>query len=113
TNDDEIVVHHILTLDAPAIGDEFFLVGLGVHQHHVAVSVLCVLKGLSGADCDNTNLNARLLGEERQEVIKQPRVLRGGGGLKDDEVVIGARCVRYGTAERDGTKQERQKCSSG
>ena len=39
-DNDEVVVHHVEALHAPALGDELLLVGLGVHEQHVAVAVL-------------------------------------------------------------------------
>src|SRR3546814_8130433 len=60
-----------------------------MHEEHVAVAVLRVLDRLAGADGDHAHLDAGLLGEERQHVVEQPGVLRRGGRLHDDELVLG------------------------
>jgi hypothetical protein len=60
---------------APPLGHEFLLIGLGVDEHHIAVTVLGILQGLPRADRDDANLDSGLLGEERQDVLEQPRVL--------------------------------------
>src|SRR5581483_6999361 len=38
-DDDEVVVHDVEALHAPAVGDELLLGGLVVHEQHVAVPV--------------------------------------------------------------------------
>src|SRR3546814_10407463 len=60
-----------------------------MHEENVAVAVLRVLDRLAGADGDHAHLDAGLLGEERQHVVEQPGVLRRGGRLHDDELVLG------------------------
>src|SRR5262249_49318658 len=46
---DEIVVHHGVSFAAETVGDEFLLLRLGVHEHHVGVAASASVERLAGA----------------------------------------------------------------
>ena len=97
-DDDEVVVHDIEALHALAVGDELLLVGLGVHEQHVTVTVAGVLDRLAGADRHHAHLDPGLVLEQWQQMAEQSRLLGRGGRLDDDELVLGP----------DGAQRQRQ-----
>ena len=58
---DEVVVHHVEALHAVALGEEFLLERLGVHEHHVGVAAPADVERLAGAERDHAHLDAGLL----------------------------------------------------
>jgi hypothetical protein len=69
--DDEIVVHDAVTLNAPTVSYELFLVRFRVDQHHIAIAILGIFQRLAGPNCHDTHFDARLLREERKNVLEQ------------------------------------------
>jgi hypothetical protein len=43
----------------------------------------------TGVDRHNPHLDSRLFGEKRKNMLEQARVLRRGGRLHDDELILG------------------------
>src|SRR6185503_12051030 len=103
----EVVVHDLETLHAVALGDELLLERPGVHEHHVRVAAASDVERLPGADGDDPHLDARLAGENRQQVAKKARLLRGGGRRDRDELLL---CMRGadGAAEDQCSEEETQ-----
>ena len=104
SDDDEVVVHHVETLHAATLGDEFFFRCLIVHKQHVAVAVGRVFDRLSGADRDDAHVNPRLGGELRQEMLEESGVLGRGRRLQNDERIF---CLRRG---RQRNEREKYQC---
>ena len=102
TDDHEVVVHEVESLDAEPVGDERFLGGLRVHEQHVSVAVARVAKRLPGADRDDPHLDAGLGGEPGQEMVEQTRVPGGGRRLDDDEFRCVDHRLRRGGAQAGG-----------
>ena len=81
---DEIIVHHRIAPHAKAVGDEFLLLRLSVHEHHIGVAAAAGVERLAGALRDHAHVDAGFLLEQRQDMAEQPGVLgRGGGGYHD------------------------------
>ena len=59
-DDDEVVVHHLVALHAEALGDEFLLERLGMHEDHVGVAAPAHVERLPGAERDHAHLDAAL-----------------------------------------------------
>ena len=88
-NDHEIIVHHIISGIGIALGDEFFLQRLAVHQQHIAIAVHGVLHGGAGSDRDNAHPQIGFLLEGRKKVLEQPGILGRGCRLDDESLLAG------------------------
>ena len=100
---DEVVVHHRIALHAEAVGDEFLLLRLGVHEHHVGVAAPAGVERLAGALRDHLHVDAGLGLEQRQDVAEQAGVLGRGGRGDDDRLVL------RGRGGRGGKQRERRR----
>ena len=105
---DEVVVHHRIALHAEAFGDEFLLLRLGVHEHHVGIAAPAGVERLAGALRDDLHVDAGLGLEQRQDVAEQAGILRRGGRGDDDRFVLRRRAARRTTAAA-----RRQRSASG
>jgi hypothetical protein len=63
-------------LDAEALGDEFLLGRLVVHEHHVGIAAARRVQRLAGAQRDDAHLDAAGLLEGGQQVAEQARTAR-------------------------------------
>jgi hypothetical protein len=88
-DDDEVVVHHLLALDAEAFGDEFLLGRLVMHEDDVGIAAPRHVQRLAGAQRDDAHLDAAGLLEGRQQVAEQTRLLGRGGRGDGDEALLG------------------------
>jgi len=84
TNDDEVVVHHVLAHCAEASRHEPVLERPRVHQHHVRVTVFAELERSPGAHRHHPDLAAVFRFEYRQDGFQQTRVLGAGRGREPD-----------------------------
>ena len=70
TDQDEIIVHHGVSLHAETVGDEFLLLRLGVHEQHVGVAASAGVERLAGALRHHLHVDAGLGFEARQDVAE-------------------------------------------
>jgi len=91
-DDDEIVVHDFLALDAEALGDEFFLGGLVMDEDHIGIAAPRQIERLAGAQGDDAHLDAVGLFENRQHVAEEAGLLGRGGRGDGDEAFLGVAC---------------------
>src|SRR5690606_38665735 len=115
-DDHEVVVHHLLALDAVALRDELLLLARVVHEHHVGVASPPDGERLPGADGDHAHLDARLLLELREQVLEQPRVLGRGRGRHRDEALLRSerrRCQRRKRCRENDEETASGCCSHG
>ncbi len=102
----EVVVHDREALHAEAIGDKFFFLRLGMHEHNVGVAAAAGIERLAGALRHDLHLDAGLGLEHRQDMAEQTGVLRRRGRRDHDGLVL--RLRRRGDchgAEREGGHQ--------
>ena len=76
---DEVVVHYRVTLDAESFRHEFLLREPRVDEHDVGVATAAGIDRLAGALRDDPHVNSRLRLKQRQEVAEQTGVLRRSG----------------------------------
>ena len=57
-----------------SFGDELFFRRLGVNEENVGVATPSGVERLTGALCHDLDLDAGLLGEERQNVVEKPGI---------------------------------------
>ena len=74
---------------AVACGDEGFLRRAGMGDQHVAIAALRIAERLAGADRHDADIEAERLGRDRQDMGIKPRVLRRGGGLDQNDGIVG------------------------
>ena len=107
----EVVVHDRVALLAPALGDELVLGRGVVHEDHVGIAAPADVQRLARADGDHAHLDAAGLGEGRQQMLEQSRLLGRGGRGHDDELVLRARRGREhktGQHEQGGEEAARR-----
>ena len=80
---DKVVEHKVLAIQAKAPGDKGFLGGFGMHQQDVPIAATGVADGLAGADGDHVHRDSGVRLQFGQDKIVQPAVFRRGGGLYD------------------------------
>src|SRR5215204_5090999 len=78
TDNDEVVVHDRLPLNAEARIHERLLGLCVVDEDNICIAVLARLERLPGAKCDYPNLDTRFLCELRQEVVEEARLFSRG-----------------------------------
>jgi len=83
-----------------------------MNKHHIAVAVLGVLQRLAGADRDDANVDSSFFGEDRENMLEQPRVLRLGGRLHDDKIVVGSYEAGTGGSDQGSAQAKPKKCPS-
>jgi hypothetical protein len=88
-DDDEVVVHDFLALDAEALGDELLLGGLVMHEDDVGIAAARHVERLAGAQGDHAHLDAAGLLEGRQQVAEEAGLLGRGGRRHGDEALLG------------------------
>src|SRR5262245_24097995 len=107
-DDHEVVVHHLLVVDAEALIDEFLLRRRVVDEDDVGVAAPRHVERLTGADRDHSYLDPGLLLEDREQVAEEPRLL-GGGRRRDGDVLLlcrqRERGYREGRGEQDSALQ--------
>ena len=96
---DEVVVHDLAAVDAEALGEEFLLGGLVVHEHDIGIAAARGVEGLAGAERHDAHVDPGLRLEDRQDVAEQAGLLGRGRRGDDDELVL-----RHG--------RQRQQCDS-
>ena len=69
---DEVVVHHRVTLDAEAFRQEFLLRRFRVDEHDVGVAAAAGIERLAGALRDHLHIDSGLGLEQRQDMAEQP-----------------------------------------
>jgi hypothetical protein len=69
SDENEIVIHDVMTLDTVTLGDKFLFRGFGVYQQQVAVAVAGVFQSLPGSDRNHVDGDAGLALEHRQQVV--------------------------------------------
>src|SRR5262249_22370595 len=102
TDQDEVVVHYVMAVDAEAAIDEGELCRGVMHEDHVTIAVLGNLERLAGSDSDDADLNAGVPGEGRQQMAEEPGFLGRGRRRHGNERLPGS------TGQRCG--QEQQAC---
>ena len=102
---DEVVVHHIMPVHEKAFFHGLQLLLLRMDEDHVGVAALADLDGRAGAHGDHVDLDAGLFLEDRQQIVKQPGILRAGGGRALDPrfADAGSPPIRINIAERINT----------
>ncbi len=85
---DEVVVHHGVALDAEAFGEKFFFRRFGVDEHDVGIAAARGIERLSGALRHHLDVDAGLGLEHRQDVAEQAGILRRGGRGHHDRFVL-------------------------
>ena len=75
-DEDEVVVHHVETLHAEPVRDEFFLLRLGMGEQHIGVAAPRRVDGLARALRDDARRDAGLRCEQRQEMAEEAGILR-------------------------------------
>jgi hypothetical protein len=88
SDDDEVVVHDVATLDEHALGDEFVLGRLIVHKSDVGVTPPSHVERLAGAQRDHPHLDGGLLLEDGQQMLEQTGLLGRCGGCDGDETLL-------------------------
>jgi hypothetical protein len=83
-DEDEVVVHDRVALDAEAVGDELVLGLLVVHEHHVGIAAAAGVQRLAGAQRHHLDVDAAGLLELGQQVGEQAGLLGRGGGRHHD-----------------------------
>ncbi len=100
-----------MALHAETVGDEFFLLRLGVDEDDVGVAAAAGVERLAGALRHHLHVDAGLGLEQRQDVAEQAGILRRGGGGDDDRFVLRQRrrCAENGKgrAENNGAFPEK------
>jgi len=85
---DEVVIHHGVALDAKTFGHKFFFRRFGVDEHDVGIAAAGGIERLSRALCHHLHVDAGLGLEHRQDVTEQAGILRRGGGGHHDRFVL-------------------------
>ncbi len=84
----EIVVHHRVALHAFALGEEFFFRRFGMHEYDVGIPAPAGVERLASSLRDDFHVDAGLLLEQRQNVAKQPGILRRCGRRHHNRFVL-------------------------
>src|ERR1700730_17878079 len=71
---DKIVVHHVETLDAKTLGEEFFFLRLGVDEPDVSSAPPRGVERLAGGLRDHLHVHAGFGLEDRQQIAEQPGI---------------------------------------
>ena len=85
SDQDEIVVHHRVALDAVAFREPFELGRLVVHEDDVGIAPPSDVERLAGADRHDVHGDPRVLLERGQQVAEQSRLLGRRRRRDDDE----------------------------
>src|SRR5215211_2901192 len=88
-DEDEVVEHHIATVEPVALGDELVLVRSVMNEKRIRIASHSNLESLPGANSHDPHVDPGLLPEERNDVAEQARLLSGGRGSEGDEPVLG------------------------
>ena len=68
---DEVIIHHGITLHPEAFGQKLFLGGFGMNEDDIGVAAPCGVERLTGALGQHFHLDAGLLLHDRQQVAEQ------------------------------------------
>ena len=85
---DEVVVHHGVALDAKAFGEKLFLCGFCVDEHDVGIATARGIERLPRALRHHLHVDAGPGLEHRQDVAEQAGILRRGGRGDHDRFVL-------------------------
>src|SRR5215475_7068187 len=72
TDQDEVVVHDWIALDAESIGDELLLLRLGMHEHDIGIASPASIERLPRALRHDTHVDAGPRLEHWKDVTEQP-----------------------------------------
>ena len=53
SNNNKVIVHQVMALNAISVSNEFFLIRLGVTSKHIAIAVAGIADRLASADSNN------------------------------------------------------------
>ena len=87
-DEDEVVVHDRVTLDAFAFGEPFQLRRLVVDEHDVGIAAATDVERLARTDGDDAHVDARVLLERRQQLREQAGLLGRRRRRDDDERLL-------------------------
>src|SRR6516225_10446215 len=87
-DNDEIVKHHVATIDAKTLGDELILADAIVYEQRIGLPAFAPGERLTGSDRDDMDAQARYRFEDRKEVAEQAGILSGGSGAERNERLI-------------------------
>ena len=79
SDQNEIVVHDGIALQAFTLGEEFQFLSLGVDEHDVGIPAPSGVERLARTLGDNPDGDAGLLFDDRQEIFEKAGVLGGRG----------------------------------
>src|SRR6516162_4122926 len=87
-DNDEIVKHHVATVDAKTLGYKPILADAIVYEQRIGVAASTHGERLTGSDRDHIDAQARCSFEDRKDVAEQAGILSGGSGAERDEPLI-------------------------
>ena len=103
SDQDEVVVHDGKALHAVTLGEKPLFGSPCVHEHHVGIAAAREVQRLARAERYDAHLDAALLLEERQDVLEEPGLFRGGRRCHDDEAL--RQCARRDAPMRAAGKR--------
>jgi hypothetical protein len=75
SDDDEVVIHHVASIDAVAVGHKLVLSGPIMHEQGIGITPHPKRKSLAGSNRNHVNVQSGGGSKERNDVPEQPGVL--------------------------------------
>jgi hypothetical protein len=87
-DNEEVVKHHIATIDAKTLGHKLILADTIVYEQRIRVAAFAPGERLTGSDRDDMDAQAHYRFEDRKDVAEQAGILSGGSGGERNEPLI-------------------------